>query len=269
LPTKNATERIPAIILCGGRGTRMSEYTTTLPKPLVPIGPRPVLWHIMQIYAAAGFTDFVLALGWLGDAIKEFVLHFEALTRDFSIELGRPESMQFLGDHPEQGWRITCLDTGIDALTGTRVRRAAASVEGDTLMVTYGDGVADVDVSAVVAYHRAHGKLATITAVRPPGRFGELKIDDGLVSAFEEKPQTSGGAIGGGFMVFEREAIDRYIPTDQDVMLEREPLSSMAKDGELMAFEHAGFFQPMDTPREQELLTELWNTGTAPWKVWR
>ncbi|HZN15964.1 MAG TPA: sugar phosphate nucleotidyltransferase [Acidimicrobiales bacterium] len=258
----------PTIILCGGRGTRMSEYTTTLPKPLVPIGERPVLWHIMKIYAAHGFTDFVLALGWLGEAIKEFVLHFEALTRDFTVEVGRPDSMTFLGDHPEQGWRITCLDTGVESLTGTRVRRAAAAIAGDTIGVTYGDGVADVDLAAVMAFHRAHGKLATITAVRPPGRFGELRIADGVVKAFEEKPQTSGGAIGGGFMLFEREAIERYIPTDQDVMLEREPLSSMARDGELIAYEHSGFFQPMDTPREQTLLTELWESGKAPWKVW-
>ena len=148
------------------------------------------------------------------------------------------------------------------------MRRAAAAIDAGTLMVTYGDGVADVDVGKVVEYHRSHGKLATITAVRPPGRFGELQINDGVVRAFEEKPQTSGGSIGGGFMVFEREAIERYIPADRDVMLEREPLSSMARDGELMAFEHAGFFQPMDTPREQTLLTELWDSGKAPWKTW-
>jgi glucose-1-phosphate cytidylyltransferase len=261
-------EQIPTIILCGGRGTRMSEYTTALPKPLVPIGERPVLWHIMKIYSAYGYTDFVLALGWLGQAIKEFVLHFEALTQDFTLEIGSPESTKFHGEHPERGWRITCLDTGVDALTGTRVRRAAAAIGGERFMVTYGDGVADVDVSKVVEFHKAHGKLATITAVRPPGRFGELQISNGAVSAFEEKPQTSGGAIGGGFMVFERAAIERYIPADDDVMLEREPLSSMARDGELMAFEHSGFFQPMDTPREQSLLTDLWETGKAPWKMW-
>lgn len=246
----------------------MSEFSTTIPKPLVPIGDRPVLWHIMKIYATRGYTDFVLALGWLGDAIKEFVLHFEAMTRDFTLTLGHAEEMQFLGTHPEQGWRITCMDTGLDALTGTRVRRAALAAGTDTVMVTYGDGVADVDVREVVAFHRSHGKLATITAVRPPGRFGELQINGGRVDAFEEKPQTSGGSIGGGFMIFERDAIERYIPADDDVMLEREPLSSMARDGELMAFEHSGFFQPMDTPREQSLLTELWDTGKAPWKTW-
>jgi glucose-1-phosphate cytidylyltransferase len=260
---------LPTIILCGGRGTRMGDLSATIPKPLLPVGDRPVLWHIMKLYAAHGHTDFTLALGWLGHKIKEFVLHFEALTRDFTLELGQPAKTTFHGEHPESGWRITCLDTGTDALIGTRVRRAAAHIDGDTLMVTYGDGIGDIDIGALVRFHRDHGKLATITSVRPPGRFGELVVDGGRVVAFEEKPQTTAGTISGGFMVFEREAIERYIPSDRDVMLEREPLTAMAKDGELMAYEHDGFWQPMDTPREQELLTELWESGKAPWKIWR
>lgn len=262
--------RVPTIILCGGRGTRISEFNPHLPKPLLPIGNRPVVWHIMKIYAAYGFTDFVLALGWLGEQIRRFVLDYEAMVCDFTVELGNRDRIEFHNHHPETGWRITCVDTGVDALTGTRVRRAAdrASLGDSPVMVTYGDGVADVDVSELLAFHRAHGRLATVTAVRPPGRFGELVFDGERVTAFEEKPQTSGGAINGGFLVLEREAIDRFIPADADVMLEREPMVGLAKAGELMAFKHDGFFQPMDTPRERELLDELWNRREAPWRVW-
>jgi glucose-1-phosphate cytidylyltransferase len=262
--------RIPTIILCGGRGTRISEVSTNLPKPLLPIGDRPVLWHIMKIYAAHGHTDFVLALGWLGDQIRRFVLDYEAMTTDFTVELGRRDHIEYHHTHPERGWRITCVETGRDSLTGTRVRRAVEQADlGDgPIMVTYGDGVADVDVTALVEYHHAHGKLATVTAVRPPGRFGELVFDGSRVEAFEEKPQTSGGAINGGFLVLDREAIDRFVPADRDVMLEREPMSAMAAAGELMAFHHDGFFQPMDTPRERTLLEGLWESGKAPWRLW-
>ena len=264
-----APSPIPTVVLCGGRGTRIREAGPEVPKPMLPIGGRPIVWHIMKIYAAHGHTDFVLALGYLADVVKEFFLHYEALTRDFSIELGRPDSIRFLHDHPEQGWRVTCVDTGLDALTGTRVRRAARHLPSGPVMVTYGDCVGDVDVAALVEHHRAHGRLATITAVRPPGRFGELRIGrETDVEAFEEKPQVGSGAINGGFMVIEREAIDRYIPADQDVMLEREPLSKLAADGQLMAYEHRGFWQPMDTPRERDLLETLWQSGSAPWKIW-
>lgn len=260
---------VPTIILCGGRGMRIREVSATLPKPMVPIGNRPVLWHIMKIYATFGQTEFVLALGWLGEAIKEFFLHYEAMTCDFQIELGKPNGISFLGSHPEQGWRVSCVDTGLDALTGTRVRQVARHIDAETVMVTYGDSVGDIDVGALLDFHRSHGRLATMTAVRPPGRFGELELGpDGAVLAFEEKPQTSSGAINGGFMVFERAAIERYVPADADVMLEREPLNRLASDGELIAFEHDGFWQPMDTPREYDLLTSLWESGKAPWKVW-
>jgi glucose-1-phosphate cytidylyltransferase len=262
--------RVPTIILCGGRGTRISEVNPQLPKPLLPIGNRPVVWHIMKIYAAHGCTDFVLALGWLGEQIRRFVLDYEAMICDFTVELGRRDEIEFHNRHPEEGWRITCVDTGTDALTGTRVRRAAdaAGLDAGTIMVTYGDGVADVDVTALLAFHRSHGRLATVTAVRPPGRFGELVFDSNRVAAFEEKPQTSSGAINGGFLVLEREAIDRFIPVDADVMLEREPMTGLANAGELMAYRHDGFFQPMDTPRERDLLDAMWSDGKAPWRVW-
>jgi glucose-1-phosphate cytidylyltransferase len=261
--------RVPTIILCGGRGTRMREAGPDVPKPMVPIGGRPIIWHVMKVYAAHGCTHFVLALGYLAEVIKEFFLHYEPLTCDFSLELGRRDSISYLHGHPEHGWRITCIDTGLDSLTGTRVYRASRHLDDGPVMVTYGDGVGNVDVTALLAFHRSHGRLATVTAVRPPGRFGELRIDEGgRVLAFEEKPQTSSDAINGGFMVFEKEAIDRYIAPDDDVMLEREPLGKLAADGQLMAYAHEGFWQPIDTPRERDLLARLWDSGQAPWRTW-
>ncbi|MEY2423406.1 MAG: glucose-phosphate cytidylyltransferase [Acidimicrobiaceae bacterium] len=258
---------VPTVILCGGRGSRISDVNPMVPKPLLPIGGRPVLWHIMKIYATAGHTEFVLALGHLGDQIRRYVLDYEALTCDFSIELGVPNSIEFHRAHPEKGWRVSCIDTGAETQTGTRVRRAVEHIADGPVMITYGDAVADIDIDALLAHHRAEGRLATVTAVRPVGRFGELMIDGSRVADFAEKPQTTDGAISGGFMVFEREAIDRYIPAGDDVMLEREPLSRLAADGQLTAYRHDGFWQPMDTPREHRLLEELWQTD-APWRIW-
>jgi glucose-1-phosphate cytidylyltransferase len=259
---------VPTVILCGGRGTRISEVNPLLPKPLLPIGGRPVLWHIMKTYAAHGHTNFFLALGWLGEEIKRYFLQYEPLTCDFSIELGRSGSISYLTQHPEGGWRVSCIDTGADALTGTRVRRIAPHLPDGPVMVTYGDSVGNVDIDALLECHRRAGRLATVTAVHPPGRFGELLIEGDRVAEFVEKPQTSTGAISGGFMVFEREAIERYIPADVDVMLEREPLSRLAADGQLTVHRHEGFWQPMDTPRELDLLDSLWQSGDAPWKAW-
>jgi glucose-1-phosphate cytidylyltransferase len=260
---------IATVILCGGRGTRISEVNPLVPKPMLPIGDRPILWHIMKIYAGHGHTEFVLALGWMGEEIRRFFLDYQALTCNFTIELGAREQIEFLNGHPEENWRVTCIDTGADALTGTRVRRATRHLQDGPIMVTYGDCVGTIDIGALLRFHEDHGRLATVTAVRPPGRFGELIVDpDGAVSEFAEKPQTSGGSINGGFMVFEKEAIDRYIPDGADVMLEREPMSALAKEGQLVAFDHEGFWQPMDTPRERTLLEELWASGRAPWRVW-
>lgn len=263
-------ESIPIVILCGGRGTRMGEANPLLPKPLQLIGNRPMLWHVMKIYGSQGFGNFVLALGWLGEEIRRYFLQYHALTADFIIELGKPDEIEYLSELAEKNWRVTCVDTGIDAMTGARVRRATQHIPEGPIMVTYGDGLGPVDVPKLLAFHRDHGKLATVTAVRPPGRFGELVIDqDGLIAEFAEKPQTSAGTINGGFMVFEKEAIDRYIDaSDETVMLEREPMNDLARDGQLMAFEHDGFFQPMDTLRERDLLEDLWRSGTAPWKTW-
>jgi glucose-1-phosphate cytidylyltransferase len=240
-------EEVPAIILCGGRGTRISGVNPALPKPLLPIGERPMLWHIMKTYAAHGHRDFVLALGWLGEEIRRYFLAFE-------------------GADDEPAWRVTCVDTGVDARTGTRVRLACAPLAEGPVMVTYGDGLADVDVGALLRFHRGHGKLATITSVRPPGRFGELVLEaDGRVVRFEEKPGRGSVPINGGFMVFEREAIDSFIPADEDVMLEREPLTGLAAAGQLMAYDHEGFWQPVDTAQERDQLEALWSAGDAPW----
>ncbi len=239
-----------------------------VPKPMLTVGRRPILWHIMKIYASHGVTDFTLALGWLGEEIRRWVLHHRALSSDFTLELGRPESVEYHNPHPEAGWRLSCVDTGVDSLTGTRARRAAARLDDGPILVTYGDGVGDVDITSLLEFHRSHGRLATVTAVRPPGRFGELLLDGERVTEFAEKPQTSAGWINGGFMVFEREALMRFIPEDADVMLEREPMGALASSGELMAWEHSGFWQPMDTPRERILLEELWERGDAPWKTW-
>jgi glucose-1-phosphate cytidylyltransferase len=241
----------------------------TLPKPMLTVGGRPILWHLMKLYAAQGHNDFILALGWLGDEIRRFFLDYAALTSDFTVELGRQGSISYLDEHPDEGWRVTCVETGDDALTGTRVRRAARRTAAPRVMVTYGDGVGDIDLAKLLAFHAGHGRLATVTAVRPPGRFGEITFgDDGLVPEFTEKPQTSSGAVSGGFMVLEREAIERFIPEDRNVMLEREPMQALAREGQLAAYQHDGFWQPMDTPREQELLNSLWDSGKAPWKLW-
>lgn len=256
---------MPTIILCGGRGTRISEANTRLPKPMLPIGDRPMVWHIMKTYAAHGHTDFVLALGWLGDEIRRYVLDMHALVSDFRVELGGTGAVEHLRPAAESSWRVACIDTGASALTATRVRRAAEHLGDGPVMVTYGDGIGDVDISALLAHHRGHGRLATITAVQPPGRFGELVLGaDGAVERFDEKPGGQ-GPINGGFMVFEKEAIDRFMPADEDLMLERGPLEALAAAGQLVAYEHRGFWQPVDTPAERDLLEAQWLDGTAAW----
>jgi glucose-1-phosphate cytidylyltransferase len=263
---------MPVIILCGGRGTRMGPAGREIPKPMLPIGGRPVLWHIMNIYASQGHREFVLALGYLAEVIKTYFLNFDPLNQDFSIEVGAGarRGVTFLdAEQPNPPWTVTCCDTGLDSGTGTRVRRAFDKIDGGPVMVTYGDGVGDVDISALIEFHRRSELLATVTAVRPPGRFGELRIaGNGRVEAFEEKPQSSAGFIAGGFMIFEPEAITKYIPEGIDVMLEREPLSNLAADGQLAAYVHEGFWQPMDTPREHAMLDDLWESGEAPWRTW-
>jgi len=257
-------------ILCGGRGTRLREVNDLIPKPMVPIGNKPILWHIMKIYGSHGFHDFVLLLGYKGDAIREFFLNFSAHTRDFTIDLSRTDAGRiFFEETPSEPWRVTLADTGEDAMTGARLWRARRYLaDTDIFMCTYGDGVGNVDVSRLLEFHRSHGKVATLTGVQPPGRFGELQIASGHVRNFNEKPQVAGGCINGGFFVFSREFCDRYLNDREDLVLEREPLAQLVSDGQLMAYRHEGFWQPMDTPREYQLLNDLWSSGKAPWKNW-
>ena len=256
------------VILCGGQGTRLREETEVRPKPMVEIGGRPILWHIMKLYAHYGLNEFVLCLGHKGYIIKDFFLNYETRMRDFTVHLGDRAPVEFHNGHPEENWNVTLAETGETAMTGARVRRVRRYVDRNTFCLTYGDGLGDVDIAELLRFHRSHGKLGTVTGVRPPGRFGELRVDEGRVASFAEKPQVTEGFINGGFFVFEREFIDRYLDDSDDLVLEREPLQRLASDGELMVYRHDGFWQPMDTYREWKLLEDYWNAGRAPWKIW-
>ncbi len=253
-------------ILCGGFGTRLREETEFKPKPMVEIGGRPILWHIMKCYAASGFQDFVLALGYKGDAIRDYFLHYEVRNRDFTVALGSRDVEVHGGTHGEDGWRVTLAETRPETLTGGRIKRLRPYLDDNTFMATYGDGVADVDLKALLNYHRSKGRLATVTAVRPSSRFGELGIADGMVTVFQEKPQVQQGWINGGFFVFEPAVFD-FIGGDRE-SLEQGLLVKLAERGELAVYQHAGFWHCMDTYREMELLNEIWLSGKAPWKIW-
>jgi len=255
------------VILCGGQGTRLREETELRPKPMVEIGGRPILWHIMKLYAHHGLTDFVLCLGYKGYIIKDFFLNYEARMKDFTVRLGATPSVRFHNGHGEEGWSVTLAETGDTGMTGARVRRARRYLDGP-FCLTYGDGVGNVDIGALLKFHRSHGHVATVTAVRPPGRFGELQVEGRCVTSYTEKPQITEGLINGGFFVFEREFADRYLNDRDDLILEKEPLSRVAADGELMVWQHDGFWQPMDTYREWKMLNDLWSKGEAPWKIW-
>lgn len=252
------------LILAGGLGSRLAEETTIRPKPMVEIGGRPMLWHIMKIYGAHGFRDFVVACGYRGDVIKQYFAGYHLYDADLTVDL-RDGKVEVLTERGPD-WRVTLVDTGLMTSTGGRVKRAAPFLGNETFMMTYGDGVGSIDVGAVVAFHRRHGKLATITAVRPPARFGALEFDGDQVVRFHEKPQVETGWINGGFMVLEPGVVD-YIGGDE-TLFEREPLEGLAADGELVAYRHEGFWQPMDTLREKHLLEQLWEQGAAPWRVW-
>jgi glucose-1-phosphate cytidylyltransferase len=254
-------------ILCGGLGTRLREETEFRPKPMVEVGRRPILWHIMKTYAHYGFSEFVLCLGYRGNVIKEYFLNYEAMNNDFSISLGSGNSVEPHGAHEEQGFRVTLADTGPDTMTGGRIKRIQRYIDGDTFMVTYGDGLADVNITKLLDFHRAHGKLATMTAVHPVSRFGVVGIDDRQqVQTFVEKPRTDGW-INAGYFVFHRRVFDHLTGGDGCIM-EREPMARLAADGQLMAYPHDGFFFAMDTYRDFEALNKMWDSGDVPWKVW-
>ena len=255
------------VILCGGLGTRLREETEFRPKPMVSIGNRPILWHIMKIYAHFGYTDFVLALGYKGDMIKQYFFHYELMNNDITLELGKPQELSIHQCHDEIGWRITLVDTGEKTLKGGRLKRVEPYIDGDMFMVTYGDGLANVDINALVSFHKSHGKLATLTGIHPASRFGELKIQDNRVAAFNEKPTNSEGLINGGFFVFNRGIFD-YLSADDDCDLEVGPLEKIAGEGELMVFKHTGFWACMDNIRDMDYLNNLSSSGKADWKVW-
>ena len=252
------------IILAGGLGTRLSEETELRPKPLVEIGGRPILWHIMKLYSHHGFSEFSIALGYRGEMIKRFFIDYRLITSDLSVTMGEERIDWHSG--PEDSWSVDLIDTGVGTQTGGRLKRIATGIQNQTFMMTYGDGVADIDVRALVNFHKEHGKLATVTAVRPPARFGSLSIKGSQVSGFAEKPQLGEGWINGGYFVFEPE-VANYIDGDE-TYLEREPLERLALDGQLMAFKHSSFWQPMDTLRDLQILRERWDAHDAPWKVW-
>jgi glucose-1-phosphate cytidylyltransferase len=254
------------VILCGGLGTRLREETEYRPKPMVEIGGKPILWHIMKIYAHYGFTDFVLCLGYRGSMIKQYFLNYESMVNDFSIILGRHEGqIQYHNAHEEKSFAVTLAETGLETLTGGRLKRIQQYITDDTFMMTYGDGLANINIPRLLEFHFSHGKVATITAVRSASRFGKLEIDgEGTVRQFSEKPLVDDW-INGGFFVFNRGVFD-YL--GYDGALEQEPLRNLSRDGQLMAFRHTGFWYAMDTYREYLYLNELWNKQEAEWRMW-
>ena len=250
------------VILCGGLGARLSEETQIRPKPMVEIGGRPMLWHVMKVYERHGFNDFTLALGYKGDVIKDYFLNYHARQCDFTVHL---KSGQIEYSNPmAEDWHLSLVDTGAQTMTGGRLLRLKPHLQaGGTFMLTYGDGVSDVDISSLLTFHRAHGRVATVTAVRPSARFGGMHLGSGRVLDFKEKPQSGEGWINGGFFVFEPEIFD-YLEDDATV-LEQTPLESLVVDGQLMAYEHGGYWQCMDTVRDRDSLQALWEKGCAPW----
>ena len=251
-------------ILAGGLGTRLSEETTVKPKPMLEIGGQPILWHIMNIYATHGYREFIVALGYKGEVIKNYFLNYYYLRNSFSIRLNNGHVD--VHNSGREDWTVHLIDTGLRTETGGRIKQLAPWIGNETFMMTYGDGVANINIGELVAFHRRHGKLATVAAVRPPARFGGLSFDEDLVARFVEKPQIGEGWINGGFFVLEPGVLD-YIKGDNTIF-ERDPLERLAQDGQLVAYRHDDFWQCMDTLRDVRLLESLWERGDAPWKVW-
>ncbi|MFH0862649.1 MAG: glucose-1-phosphate cytidylyltransferase [Candidatus Altiarchaeota archaeon] len=256
------------VILCGGQGTRLKEETEFRPKPMVEVGGRPLLWHIMKGYSHYGFREFVLCLGYKGQMIKEYFLHYAAMNNDVTLRLGDHDKLQIHGTAKEEDWVVTLADTGEEALTGTRVKRIERYIQDDVFMLTYGDGLADVDIKALLDFHKAHGKIGTVTGVPPSSRFGELVVKGERVANFQEKPKFMSGLISGGFFVFNREFF-KYLDAKKDRPLESAPLARLAQDGELMVYKHTGFWQCVDTYRELKMLNDLWKSGNPPWREWK
>lgn len=257
------------VILCGGKGTRLREETEFRPKPMLPIGNRPILWHIMKTYAAQGHRDFILCLGYKGEMIRDYFRNYLWSASDVTLNLGQSPSVTFHNRHDEEDWSVTLVDTGEDTMTAGRIQRIQRFIGDDPeFFLTYGDGVGNVDVNAALTCHRQHGRLLTVTAVHPPGRFGELAMGtDGLVTGFNEKPQVESGWINGGYFVASHRVFD-YLDNSDSLMFEQEPIQRITADGQLTAYAHNGFWQPMDTFTEYALLNRLWKENRAPWRIW-
>ena len=254
-----------AVILAGGLGTRFAEETSLRPKPMIEIGGRPILWHILKIYAAHGVNDFVICCGYKGYVIKEYFANYFLHMSDVTFDMR--ENEMIVHEKRAEPWKVTLIDTGDESMTGGRLKRVADYVKEDEFFFfTYGDGVADIDITKSIEFHRSHGKAATLTATYPPGRFGALQMEDGKITEFLEKPQGDGGMINGGYFVLSPKVLD-YLEDDSTVW-EQQPLRTLATDGELMAYEHHGFWQPMDTLRDKQYLESLWQSGKAPWRIW-
>ncbi|VVB92217.1 Bifunctional protein GlmU [uncultured archaeon] len=255
------------VILCGGLGTRLREETEYRPKPMVNIGTRPILWHIMKLYSHFGYNDFVLCLGYKGNIIKEYFYNYEVLNSDFTIELGRRSEIKIHNSHDEDGWRITLADTGEKALKGARLKKIEKYIDTDTFMVTYGDGLANINIKNLVNFHKQHGKIATLTGILPPSRFGTFSLKDNVIEKFTEKPHTAGNYVNGGFFVLEREIFD-HMTFEDSCDFEIGVLDKLAEKGELMMFRHSNEWMCMDTMRDVEYLNNLWSSNQAFWKIW-
>lgn len=256
------------VLLCGGFGTRIRDVDRDLPKPMIPVGRLPILWHLMKYYSTFGFHEFILCLGYKGDVIKNFFLNYETSTRDVTVSLTASRELTFHNQHDESSWKVTLVDTGAETMTGGRIGRIKRFVDGERFFLTYGDGLSDVNLGELLKFHISQGTTATVTGVRPPGRFGELRIgSSGLATQFNEKPQASEGRISGGFFVCEPSIFD-LVGEDQDLVFEEEPLRTLVHQGQLSVYEHDGFWQCMDTYRDWQLLNNLDRTSKAPWKIW-
>lgn len=256
------------VILCGGFGTRIRDVADDIPKPMIPVGRLPILWHVMKYYASFGFDDFVLCLGHKGHVIKDFFLNYETSTRDVTVQLGSSSELKFHTKHDESSWTVTLADTGSDTMTGGRIAKIEKYVQNERFFLTYGDGLSDVDLKGLLEFHKRQKTVATVTGVRPPGRFGELAISSsGIAQQFNEKPQTSGGRISGGFFVCEPSIFD-VLPDQDDLVFEEAPLRSLVAAKQLSVYEHDGFWQCMDTYRDWQLLTSMERSAKAPWKIW-
>ena len=258
---------IPVVILCGGMGTRLREASEKLPKPLVDVGGKPILWHVMKTYANFGFRRFILCLGYKSDQIRRYFLDYREHSNDFTLELS-DGSPKWHGNGPQEDWEVTFVDTGLLSGTGARVRRVSEYLDNDLFLLTYGDGIGNVDIAGLVEQHLASGRLGTVTGVHPASRYGEMHIDGNDVSEFNEKPTLATGWVSGGFFAFNRLMADKYLDDDPTLMLEKAPLQKLAADGELGVFRHEGFWMGMDTFRDWTELNSIWDSGNAPWKVW-